>query len=75
MLEFRSTSDRVRVRVDGEFASMSLFVSLRVGGFDRRYSSLILADGYSRGKVHWQLTDTGSLRFSVGGSGAHERPA
>lgn len=66
-LEFKRTSDRVRVTTTGEFAAMSLVAWLRMEGFDRWYSSLLMADGYEKGKVHWQLTQEGRLKFSVGG--------
>mgnify|MGYP002780610292 CR=1 FL=1 len=71
-LEFKQTSDRVRVRVDGEFESVSLFAWLRVDGVERRYNSLLLADAYTPGRVHWQLTEAGALRFSVSGTGGCE---
>lgn len=66
-LEFKRTSDRVRVAPPGEFSALSLVAWLRIEGFDRWYSSLLMADGYERGEVHWQLTQEGRLKFSVAG--------
>ncbi|MBA4192413.1 MAG: iron dicitrate transport regulator FecR [Planctomycetaceae bacterium] len=70
-LEFKRTSDRVRVNVAGEFESMTLLVWLRVDGLEQWYNSLLLADGYPRGKVHWQLTGEGALKLSVSGGGSY----
>ena len=73
-LEFKRTSDRVRVNLEGEFHSISLVVWLRVEGLDKWYSSLLLSDDFGTGKVHWQLTQKGLLKFSVGGSGSFPSP-
>jgi hypothetical protein len=63
-LEFKGTEDRVRINVAGEFDSMSFACWVRINGFDRFLSSLMLTEGHDVGEVHWQFTDTG--RFLLG---------
>ena len=39
---------------------------VRVDGFDRLFSSLLLSDGWNKpGKIHWQLDKEGHLNFGV----------
>jgi hypothetical protein len=64
-LEFKRTSDRVRVNVPGEFESITLIAWLRIEGFERWLSSLLLTDGHDLGELHWQMTDMGQLMLGV----------
>lgn len=64
-LEFKSTEDRVRIDVPGEFESITLACWVRIDGFDRWLSSLLLPDGHNLGEVHWQFTETGQLLLGV----------
>lgn len=64
-LEFKSTEDRVRLDVPGEFESITLACWVRIDGFDRWLSSLLLPDGHNLGEVHWQFTETGQLLLGV----------
>ena len=64
-LEFKSTEDRVRIDVPGEFDSITLACWVRIDGFDRWLSSLLLPDGHNLGEVHWQFTETGQLLLGV----------
>ena len=64
-LEFKRTSDRVRLNVPGEFKSLTFAAWLRLEGFERWLSSLMLTDGHEPGEVHWQLTDLGQLMLGV----------
>lgn len=64
-LEFKSTEDRIRLNVPGEFESLSLACWVRIDGFDRWLSSLLLTDGHNLGEVHWQFTTTGRLLLGV----------
>ena len=74
-LEFKRPSDRVRVNVPGELDAMTLMVWVRVDGFDRKLSSLLLSDNWDTpGKLHWQLHDGGYLRFSVKDGPEHDTP-
>jgi hypothetical protein len=64
-LEFKSTEDRVLLNIPGEYESISLACWVRIDGFDRWLSSLLLTDGHDLGEVHWQFTETGQLLLGV----------
>lgn len=69
-LEFRGVSDRVRLRVPGEFDSMTLAAWVRIQGLDREFNSLFMCDGFSPGTVHWLIRKDGVLGLTVIGSPA-----
>ena len=60
-LEFKNTSDRVRVNIPGEYKNMTLSCWVRIEGFDRWLSSLLLTDFYKQGDLHWQLSNEGEI--------------
>ncbi|MCM8529275.1 MAG: FecR family protein, partial [Lentisphaeraceae bacterium] len=60
-LEFKNISDRVRVNIPGEYKDMTFSCWVRVEGFDRWLSSLLLTDNYKKGDLHWQLSDDGEI--------------
>ena len=64
-LEFKGIDDRVKVEIPGEYNSISLACWVRIDGFDRFLSSLLLTEGHDVGEVHWQFTDTGKLLLGV----------
>jgi hypothetical protein len=64
-LEWKRTTDRVRVTVPGEFDSLSFMAWVRIEGLERWLSSLMLTDGHELGEVHWQITETGALLLGV----------
>jgi hypothetical protein len=64
-LEFKGTEDRVRLYIPGDYESVSLSCWLRIDGFDRWLSGLLLTDGHDVGEVHWQFTETGQLLLGV----------
>jgi len=64
-LEFKRTTDRVRINVPGEYDSLTYSAWFRIEGLDRWLSSLLLTDGHQLGEVHWQMTDTGQLMLGV----------
>ena len=64
-LEFKRTSDRVRINVPGEYASASFSAWVRIEGLERWLSSLMLCDGHEQGELHWQITETGQLLLGV----------
>ncbi|MES2709378.1 MAG: LamG-like jellyroll fold domain-containing protein [Verrucomicrobiota bacterium] len=69
-LEFRGVSDRVRLRVPGEFDSMTLAAWVRIQGLDREFNSLFMCDGFGPGTVHWLIRKDGVLGLTVIGSPA-----
>jgi hypothetical protein len=64
-LEFKRTTDRVRVNVPGEFESLTYSAWIRIEGLERWLSSLMLTDGHQPGELHWQMTDQGQLMLGV----------
>ncbi len=64
-LEWKRTTDRVRVNVPGEFDALTLMAWVRIEGLERWLSSLLLADGHELGEIHWQITETGQLLLGV----------
>lgn len=69
-LEFRGLSDRVRLRVPGEFDSLTLAAWVRIQGLDREFNSLFMCDGFGPGTVHWLIRKDGVLGLTVIGSPA-----
>src|SRR5262249_36066156 len=74
-LEFRQVSDRVRLRVPEELDSVTLLAWARVDGLPNVNNSLLMADGWPVGGLHWQIGSTGTLILGVQsrpkGRGAH----
>jgi hypothetical protein len=74
-LEFKRVSDRVRLHVPGEFQSLTLAAWVRVDGLPNRNNSLLMADGWEEGELHWQIGHDGTLILGVQtrppGRGAH----
>ncbi|RYD27846.1 MAG: hypothetical protein EOP86_23950 [Verrucomicrobiaceae bacterium] len=64
-LEFRGVSDRIRLRVPGEFNSMTLAAWVRIQGLDREFNSLFMCDGFSPGTVHWLIRKDGVLGLTI----------
>lgn len=64
-LEFRGVSDRVRLSVPGEFASLTIAAWVRVQGLDRQFNSLFMCDGFDAGTLHWLIRDDGVLGLTA----------
>ena len=64
-LDFRNVSDRVRLSGPGDVEALTLTTWVRVNGLDRAYNSLFMCEGWSNGKVHWQITHEGKVRLGV----------
>ncbi len=64
-LEFKGPSDRVRVHIPGEYTAVTLAAWVRVDGWDRWLSSLLLTDTFKVGAIHWQLSDKGEIILGV----------
>jgi hypothetical protein len=70
-LEFKRITDRVRIRVPGDFDALTLSAWVRPEGFDRWLSSLMLTDGWEPGEVHWQISNKGQLILGVAEGANH----
>ena len=68
-LEFKRTTDRVRISVPNDFQSITFMAWVRIEGFDQWLSALMLTDGFQQGEVHWQLSDQGELILGVSDKG------
>jgi hypothetical protein len=53
------------LKLDGTYDAITFACWARVDGVDRKYSALILTDGYDPGAPHWQIYEDGSLMFSI----------
>ncbi len=73
-LEFKGVGDRVRIEIPGLHEAITLAAWVRVDSLDHNFNSLLLADSFSAGKIHWQITRSGRLRLGLGGSGDYDSP-
>jgi hypothetical protein len=64
-LEFKRTSDRVRINVPGRFDQLSMATWVRIEGLNNCYSSLMLTDDFHPEAAHWQLTASGQIILGV----------
>ncbi|MCB1275205.1 LamG-like jellyroll fold domain-containing protein [Prosthecobacter sp.] len=65
-LDFKRPSDRVRIAVPGARKSMTLVAWVRIDGFDHKFSSLLLSDGWGHeGAVHWQIRDDARISLAI----------
>lgn len=64
-LEFKRPGDRVRLNIPGEFDAVTLSAWIRMDAQTGRWQSLLLTDSYEIGKVHWQISKEGNLRFGT----------
>ena len=73
-LEFKGTGDCVRIEVPGVFDALTLAAWVRVDSLDHAYNSLLMADAFDRGGIHWQITKTGSAKLGISGGGDFDTP-
>ncbi len=73
-IEFKRISDRVRVNLPGRHRAITFVAWVRIEGFDRWLSSLVLTDEWRQGGLHWQLSDAGEIILGVHGHGNHFSP-
>ena len=64
-LEFKRPGDRLRLNLDGTYNALTLCAWVKVDSVDKKYNSLLLTDGYDNGEPHWQISEDGSLMFSI----------
>jgi hypothetical protein len=66
-LEFKRVSDRVRFHVPGDFVSLSLAAWVRVDALPNQFNSLMMADSWEEGGVHWHINDRGEISLGIQG--------
>jgi hypothetical protein len=64
-LEFKGLSDRVRMQIPGTFDALTFATWVRVEGLERWLSSLFLTDGFEKGELHWQISDSGQMILGI----------
>jgi hypothetical protein len=64
-LEFKRTSDRVRIDIPGEFNQLSLATWVRIEGLNKESSSLMMTDDWDPADAHWRLSGDGKIIFAV----------
>jgi hypothetical protein len=64
-LEFKRVSDRVRLKVPGEFDAITLAAWVRPDALPNQNNSLMLSDGWEPGGVHWQIGIDGTIILGI----------
>ena len=64
-LEFKRTSDRIRIQVPGSLAAVTLCAWVRIDNFDHQLSALLMCDGAQPGGLRWQVAEDGRLGLTV----------
>jgi hypothetical protein len=64
-LEFKRVSDRVRVTIPDSFESVTLAAWVRVDALANQNSSLLMAEKWAPGAMHWQIGREGTLILGV----------
>jgi hypothetical protein len=73
-LEFKGAGDRVRIEIPGVFDALTLAAWVRVDSLDHNFNSLLMADAFDRGGMHWQITKTGAVKLGLAGGGDFDTP-
>jgi len=73
-LEFKGTGDCVRLELPGVFDALTLAAWVRVDSLDHTFNALLMADGFDRGGIHWQLTKSGAVKLGLSGGGDFDAP-
>ncbi|HSI15328.1 MAG TPA: LamG-like jellyroll fold domain-containing protein [Chthoniobacter sp.] len=68
-LEFKGAGDLVRIEIPGVFDALTLAAWVRVDSLDHTFNSLLMADAFDRGAMHWQITKAGAVRLGLSGAG------
>lgn len=73
-LEFKGAGDLVRIEIPGVFDALTLAAWVRVDSLDHTFNSLLMADAFDRGAMHWQITKGGAVRLGLSGAGDFDTP-
>ncbi|MEI9897911.1 MAG: LamG-like jellyroll fold domain-containing protein [Chthoniobacter sp.] len=73
-LEFKGAGDRVRIEIPGVFDALTLAAWVRVDSLDHNFNSLLMADAFDRGGMHWQITKAGAVKLGISGGGDFDTP-
>jgi hypothetical protein len=64
-LEFKRASDRARLTVPGDFEAITLAAWVRPDALPNQNNSLMMADGWEPGELHWQIGVDGTIILAV----------
>src|SRR5262245_46081961 len=64
-LELKRVSDRVRLHIPGEFNAITLAAWVRPDALPNQNNSLMMADGWDPGGLHWQIGIDGTIILAV----------
>jgi ferric-dicitrate binding protein FerR (iron transport regulator) len=64
-LELKRVSDRVRLHIPGEFTAITLAAWVRPDALPNQNNSLLMADGWDPGGLHWQIGIDGTIILAV----------
>src|SRR5262249_51039678 len=64
-LELKRVSDRVRLHVPGKFNAITLAAWVRPDALPNQNNSLMMADGWDPGGLHWQIGIDGTIILAV----------
>lgn len=64
-LQFANRGDRVRLKVPGEFESLTYAAWVSIEGLSRPNNALTMSQRFAPGDVRWEITSAGSLRLTV----------
>jgi len=64
-LEFKRVSDRVRLKVPGEFESITLSAWVRPDALPNQNNAIVMADGWETGAIHWQIGIDGTIILGI----------
>jgi hypothetical protein len=68
-LEFKRLSDRVRVKLAGEYDALTMAAWVRVDALPNRFNSLLMTDSWEEFAPHWHISNLGRLELGVQGAG------
>jgi hypothetical protein len=64
----------VRLEIPGVFDALTLAAWVRVDSLDHSFNSLLMADAFDRGAMHWQIPKSGTVRLGLSGAGDFDTP-
>jgi hypothetical protein len=66
-LDFRQVSDRVRLKIPGDFDALTMAVSVRVDALPNKFNSLLMSDSWDEFEGHWHIDSKGTFELGVQG--------
>ena len=64
-VQFRNSSDRLRLTVSGEYQALTYLTWIRLDGLPPDQASLAMTESFSEGEVHWYIHYDGSFGLGI----------